>query len=209
MHGVRSADALSVIVMEYVATGPRSSEAMERAGRSLARLHGCRGYTAGLDEENFIGTLPQRNAQSPSDSWRDFFLERRIAPFLPGLPTGIRGRLESLDIVGLLDEPIGGCCLVHGDLWSGNLLFPDGEEPCFIDPAVYFGHHEVDLAMTRLFGGFDARFYAAYQEIHGAFDSGLEDRLALLNLYPLLVHATLFGAGYFAQIEETLRHFGG
>jgi fructosamine-3-kinase len=92
---------------------------------------------------------------------------------------------------------------LHGDLWGGNLLVDELGAPCLIDPAVYGGHREVDLAMMRLFGGFSSRVFAAYEEASPLAD-GHEERIALHQLYPLLVHAALFGGGYGAQVEAHL-----
>jgi fructosamine-3-kinase len=96
--------------------------------------------------------------------------------------------------------------LLHGDLWSGNILCgPDGK-PCLIDPAIYFGHREMDLAFSRLFGGFDAKFYEAYESIL-PLEPGFEGRIGVYNLYPLLVHLNLFGTAYLPGIEKTLNRF--
>ena len=96
--------------------------------------------------------------------------------------------------------------LLHGDLWSGNLIVDDKGQPCLIDPAVHFGHREADLAMTRLFGGFQEKFYDAYQE---AFPLGpdFEERVELFNLYPLMVHVNLFGGSYIHSVDNVLRKY--
>jgi protein-ribulosamine 3-kinase len=96
--------------------------------------------------------------------------------------------------------------LLHGDLWSGNVLCDDHANPVLIDPAVYYGHREMDLAMTRLFGGFDAGLYAAYHA-ESPLEQGWEERADLCNLYPLMVHVNLFGGGYVAQVEAVLKRF--
>ena len=96
--------------------------------------------------------------------------------------------------------------LLHGDLWSGNLLGDAQGRPVLIDPAVYYGHREMDLAMTRLFGGFDPGFHTAYQA-EWPLEAGWEERVDLCNLYPLLVHVNLFGGSYVAQVEAVLRRF--
>jgi len=96
--------------------------------------------------------------------------------------------------------------LIHGDLWSGNLMTGNMGEPVVIDPAVYFGNREMDLAMTRLFGGFDTKFYDSYEEIL-PLPPGFEERQDICNLYPLLVHVNLFAGGYIQQVESILRRF--
>jgi fructosamine-3-kinase len=93
--------------------------------------------------------------------------------------------------------------LVHGDLWSGNLIRDEKGRPCLIDPAVYFGNREVDLAMTKLFGGFGHEFYHIYQEEYPT-EPGLDQRLDIYNLYPLLIHVNLFGQSYLSQIRSIL-----
>jgi len=97
--------------------------------------------------------------------------------------------------------------LLHGDLWSGNLLCGDGQTPVFIDPAIYYGHREVDIAMTRMFGGFHPDYLDAYQELY-PLEKGWEKRLSLHNLYPNLVHLVLFGRTYLGGIERVLKEFG-
>ena len=96
--------------------------------------------------------------------------------------------------------------LLHGDLWAGNIMTTSDGQPCLIDPAVYFGHREVDLAMTQLFGGFDAAFFESYGEVYPLLP-GYEERLDLYNLYPLLVHVNLFGGGYGRQVISVLNKF--
>jgi protein-ribulosamine 3-kinase len=96
--------------------------------------------------------------------------------------------------------------LLHGDLWSGNFLCGHNGDPVLIDPAVYFGHREMDIAMTKLFGGFDDTFYTAYNE-ERPMEGGWEERVDPCNLYPLLVHVNLFGGGYAAQVQQILKRF--
>ena len=96
--------------------------------------------------------------------------------------------------------------LLHGDLWSGNYMCNTSSRPVLIDPAVYFGHRSMDLAMTSLFGGFDKHFYDAYH-YHFPFPPGYTEQWEVCNLYPLLIHLNLFGAGYLAQVENILKKF--
>ena len=118
-------------------------------------------------------------------------------------------RLERLAsrLDSLLAEPEA-ASLLHGDLWAGNLLYGAEQVAAFIDPAIYFGHPEVELAYTTLFGGFGEPFYAAYAEARGIAPGFFEERADLYNLYPLLVHVQLFGSGYLAPIERTLQRHG-
>lgn len=196
------------LVLEWIAPGARTRASEREAGRALAHLHAHRGQRFGLDEDNFMGALPQDNRAPSRPDFASFFRERRLDPLAHHLPSRLRQRLERLPLDALLTEPPGPS-LVHGDLWSGN-LYHGAKGPVFIDPAVAYGHPEQDLAMTRLFGGFSEDFYAAYREAAGqVFDPALEERLELLNLYPLLVHVALFGGHYVGEVEAILaRHAG-
>jgi fructosamine-3-kinase len=204
-------DAAAWIALEWLEPGPRGPGFGERLGRGLAALH--RAKTAGgwgWPRPNFIGSLPQENAPSPS--WGEFWRDRRIIPQLrqaadAGRDTGPRRLWERLlDRLPelLVEAEEDGLSLLHGDLWSGNVLSASGD-PAIIDPAVYRGHREVDLAMAELFGGFDARFHAAYAEAWPLCPGYRELRRGIYQLYYLLVHVTLFGGGYTAQALATLR----
>lgn len=198
------------ILMEFIEGKPRSGIYWDLLGQRLARLHRNSNENFGLDHDNYIGSLPQSN--TPGDSWIEFFISERLQVQLKaGIDAGqidpsIASKFERLysrlpEI--LTAEPPS---LLHGDLWSGNLIVDEKGDPCLIDPAVYYGNREVDLAMTKLFGGFDERFYNAYQE---AFSTapGLGERLDIYNLYPLLVHVNLFGQGYLNQVASILRAY--
>ena len=199
---------LGALLLDYHPPAAPSPAAHAAAGRALARLHAQRAPSPGLERDNYLGVLSQPNAPATRPGWIAFFRERRLAPLASALPLPLRRRLDALDLDALLTEPAGGCALLHGDLWAGNLLLPAAGDPLFIDPAVYRGHPEVDLAMTRLFGGFGPSFLAAYEDVAGRSEPGLDARLDVLNLYPLLVHVHLFGAGYLREIEATLDRYG-
>ena len=198
------------ILLEYVTQEAARNDYWALLGRQLAVLHATRSASYGLDHDNYIGSLPQLN--SPMQSWRLFFAQKRLEPLLGQLislgiaPVNWRTAFESLykkfDSLLPEEEP----SLIHGDLWQGNVLVNGFGAPCLIDPAVYFGHREVDLAMTRLFGEFDASFYSAYQEAW-PLQAGYEERFEIYNLYPLLVHLKLFGNSYIAPIQTTLDAF--
>lgn len=185
----------------------------ERFGRELAALHRHTAEMHGLERDNYIGSLPQPNAQTAS--WVEFYREQRIGAQMQIARQ--RGRLpraredalmrlqEWLDV--FLDDAAIAPSLLHGDLWSGNYMVAEGGEPVIIDPAVYYGHREIDLAMTELFGGFSPRFYAAYNEAYPL--DGYEDRRLLYQLYPLLVHMNLFGGGYGGRVDSIARHYVG
>jgi protein-ribulosamine 3-kinase len=199
------------LVLQWIEPGQPTDGAMADAGRRLAALHGLRGHAPGLTDEGYIGTLAQRNGPlDPSDanpSWVAFFRRRRIEALSAVLPPDLRRRVESIDFEEILTEPDGGCALLHGDLWGGNLVCGDDGTGWVVDPAAYYGHPEVDLAMTTLFGGFTHTFYDAYHEAAGGRDRGLDERLHLLNLYPVLVHVHLFGGTYLSQVDTIARRY--
>jgi fructosamine-3-kinase len=207
--GFRDGGACGAIAMRWIEPGPSTGSAMADAGRRLARLHGERGLDPGLARDNVIGALPQPNEARPAERWLPFFRRQRVGALASGLSPRVRRKLEAFPFERFLDEPEGGCALLHGDLWSGNLVCDADGGGWLVDPAVYAGHPEVDLAMTRLFGGFAPAFYDAYQEVAGPLDREWLDRAEVLNLYPLLVHVHLFGGGYERQVEAVLDRFGG
>ena len=200
--------AAQFLVLELVETGRPARDFDERLGQGLAALHrfGAPGF--GVDHDNFIGRLSQSNAPEPT--WPAFYRTRRLEPQLrqavdaglasPRMRQGFQRLFAELDgLVGPAEPP----ARLHGDLWGGNLLCDADGAPCLIDPAVYGGHREVDLAMMRLFGGFGARVFAAYEETWPLAD-GAAQRIPLYQLYPLMVHVNLFGGGYVGSVESAL-----
>lgn len=155
-----------VIVMEYVGRAYPCGNYWELLGCQLAALHRHTAPSFGLDTNNYIGSLPQNNERN--NSWVDFFITNRLEVQLRlaeqqiKIGAGIRKRFEKM--YNLLADlfPPAQPSLLHGDLWSGNLMTDENGKPCVIDPAVYYGHREAELAFTRLFGGFDERFYQSY-----------------------------------------------
>lgn len=190
------------LLMEYVAGGSPDSRVQEALGRGLAELHrsSCE-RTFGWERDNWIGSLSQSNERS--GSWAEFWLDRRIAPQLALART--RGRATDATFDALLEvipaalDDVDQPELLHGDLWSGNWFASTEGEPVILDPAVYLGHGEVDLAMSELFGRFGPRFYAAYDEARGASPAYGAYRRDLYQLYYLLVHVNLFGGAYEAS----------
>lgn len=209
VRGCADDEAGAALAMDWIEAGPSREGAMVDAGRQLAHLHAERGLSPGLEVDNFIGPLPQRNASYGGERWPEFFRRQRLDALAGALSTRVRCKLDAFDVEPFCAEPAGGCALLHGDLWAGNLVSGQGQRAWFVDPAIYCGHPEVDLAMTRLFGGFTARFYRAYEEIAGPLDKEWTERAEVLNLYPLLVHVHLFGAAYEAQVEGILERYGG
>lgn len=209
--GTGEKNAFQFIVMTHIDSRQRRSDYWEQLGRSLAHLHRTSsGESFGLDHTNYIGSLPQYNA--PSVSWVEFFIHQRLEKqfaFMRNRGIGdasLRLKLEKL--YQRLPEILTGTspALLHGDLWSGNVMVNSTGEPALIDPAVYYGHPEVDLGMTMLFGGFGDRFFDAYNE-EARLAPGYQQRFSIYNLYPLMVHVNLFGGGYYQQVLSVLSRF--
>ncbi len=212
----------AMLILEFVPNnGTIAARASEQvhAGQLLAALHAVRptGMSAhrhGFGRETLIAGLEQRNEWC--DSWVEFFAERRLIAMAretvrAGMaPEQFVVRLERFArdaLPTLIDEP-DAPSLLHGDAWSGNILVREGRVAAFIDPAVYFGHAEIELAFGTLFGTFTDAFFEAYSAIRPIKAGFVEVRREVYNLYPLLVHARLFGGGYLAQVDATLRRFG-
>jgi len=196
------------LALELLAPAKRRADFDEALGRSLAALHAFGAPSYGLDHHNFIGRLAQLN--TVTDDWASFYWTSRLEPQLRlaadrGLvDTAMRRSFEALERglperVGPQEPP----SRLHGDLWAGNLHVDEEGEAVLIDPAVYGGHREVDLAMMRLFGGFGERVFAAYREAW-PLAPGAAERVSLYQLYPLLVHVNLFGGSYIGSVERAL-----
>jgi protein-ribulosamine 3-kinase len=164
----------------------------------------------GLDEDNYIGNNPQENGWIAS--WPEFFVERRLKPQIQlGVRNGLIDQNFQYDLLKLCDVIFHQLssehhipALLHGDLWSGNVLFNTQNQPVLIDPAVYFGVAEAELAFTELFGGFTRDFYDAYQAIL-PIPYGYQEQKHFYNLYHMLNHLNLFGGMFHGQIQ-TLCH---
>lgn len=208
--GFGDAGVHQFLLLEHIRQTPPSKNFWLALGQQLAFLHRSKYNTCGLDHDNYIGSLHQSN--KVNSSWVDFFIQERLTV-----------QLKMAVDANLVDQPWSKKIeelyailpsllvpetpsLLHGDLWSGNILSDELGRPCLIDPAVYYGHREVDLAMTRLFGGFDPVFYGAYNEIF-PLEPGYQRRFDLYNLYPLFVHLNLFGVAYKKNINDVLNRF--
>ncbi|MGB3052773.1 MAG: fructosamine kinase family protein [Polyangiales bacterium] len=196
------------LALELLTPAQRRAGFDETLGRSLAALHAYGAQTFGLDHDNFIGRLAQSNAVA--DDWASFYWSSRLEPQLRlavdrGLiDSATRSGFDALqrvlpDRVGAAEPP----SRLHGDLWGGNLHVDDSGQPALIDPAVYGGHREIDLAMMRLFGGFGERVFATYAEAR-PLAPGAAERISLYQLYPLLVHVNLFGGAYVGSVKRAL-----
>jgi protein-ribulosamine 3-kinase len=198
------------LILGFIQGSLRAERYWENLGSGLAALHKKTAKAFGLAYSNYIGSLPQSN--TPRISWVEFLVRERFEKQL-GLTdpndhqiNRLRKKFELLyaKLPGILiqESP----SLLHGDLWSGNIMVSDQGQPSIIDPAVYYGNREVDIAMTQLFGGFQKEFYQSYQ-YHFPMENGFQERLDVYNLYPLLVHLNLFGGSYLQQINLILKKF--
>lgn len=205
----------SLLLMEYLEGESHFSVAAQRhAAELLADLHAIsatRGF--GFEEDTLIGGLHQSNPWTAS--WIEFFRDQRLM-YMGGvaveagrMPHTLLGRLErfAARLDEWLEEPERPS-LIHGDVWTTNVLARNGRITGFIDPAIYYAHAEIELAFTTLFGTFDAGFFRRYEELHPIAPGFMEVRRDIYNLYPLLVHVRLFGGGYVASVDSLLRRFG-
>ncbi|MEX0608466.1 MAG: fructosamine kinase family protein [Balneolaceae bacterium] len=200
------------LVLEWIPEGGGKQHTAFGFGTELAKLHQKTQTAFGLNHDNYIGRLPQSNTEH--SNWPDFFALERIEPQIQmGVESGklTRTILRSVEKMypklGMIfpnEKP----ALIHGDLWSGNYMFTKSGKTSIYDPAAYFGHREMEIAMTRLFGGFSANFYEGYNE-EFPLEPGFDERVQIYKLYPLLVHANLFGGSYCRQAEEIIERYAG
>lgn len=202
-------DREAYLVIEWIEFGARSAAAQRTLGAALAQLHSHHGAAFGWHRDNFLGRTPQSNLRCTD--WGDFLASQRLGPQLElaarnGLDSNTLALGERL--LGRLPALLGDYrpppSLLHGDLWGGNWGAAADGTPYLIDPAVYHGDREADIAMTRLFGGFGTEFYRAYEHASPA-EPGSEVRQTLYNLYHLLNHYNLFGGGYASGVVDSLR----
>jgi len=196
------------LVLEYIDLSGAAKTAGALLGRQLAALHRLPQSYFGWHLDNTIGSTPQHNPRS--ENWCDFWRRHRLGKQLQlAVQKGYTGKLQNLgerlsaDLGQFFDNYQPQASLLHGDLWGGNWAIDRSGRPVIFDPACYYGDRETDLAMTELFGGFGADFYAAYQSAW-PLDSGYSTRKTLYNLYHILNHLNLFGGGYLSQAEHAL-----
>jgi len=207
-HGV--AQGHQWLLLEWLEKKPASTHSLHHFGVNLARLHQQPQACFGWHTDNYIGSLQQVNTMH--HNWEAFYTECRVMPLVKqlfdartfekkdiSLAISFCKKLNSL----FPEEPP---ALLHGDLWSGNYMITANAAALF-DPAVYFGHREMDIGMSKLFGGFNQAFYAGYEEQY-PLEKDWEKRLPLTQLYPLLVHACLFGGHYSNAARQILKRCG-
>ncbi|HQE20158.1 MAG TPA: fructosamine kinase family protein, partial [Aggregatilineales bacterium] len=202
------------LILEWIDRNGSRYNAARELGRQLAMQHKQVYPSYGLEYDNYIGELPQKNRRTRS--WVNFYrserlgVQRDLAAQRGLLPRERARRLDQLieRLDRWLDERLTHPSLLHGDLWGGNWMVALSGEPVIIDPAVYFGDREADLAMTALFGGFPPDFYQAYNEVF-PLAPGYEERQPLYQLYYLLVHLNLFGESYGSRVDSILSRYVG
>ena len=198
----------SYMILEYISKEKPLN--WELFGRNLAFLHKINKDTFGLNHDNYIGSIQQINKSK--DNWIDFYLENRILYLIEKATNkGIMDYQSSKKIESLCKKiesiiPKKKSSLLHGDLWSGNLISDPEGNPALIDPAVYFGHSDVDWAMLHLFGNPPGHAIDSYSEII-PIDYNWKDSLEIHQLYPLLVHLILFGKGYYESVMKIINKY--
>jgi protein-ribulosamine 3-kinase len=203
-------DAHQILLLQWIDGGLRTEPLWKKFGEQLASLHHVTRLSFGFEENNYMGALPQLN--DDCNNWIDFFVRCRLQPQIElarinGLVqtkhvTAFENLFPQLGSIFNDEQP----SLLHGDLWSGNFMCDQNSEPVLIDPAVYFGHRSIDLAMTTLFGGFEKPFYDSYN-YHFPLPKNYQEQWEICNLYPILIHLNLFGAGYLSHVESILWKF--
>jgi fructosamine-3-kinase len=194
------------LVLEYIQSSEKTSDFWELFGEQIAKLHKITSETFGFEKDNYIGSLPQLNEKQ--DTAASFYVEMRLEPQLKMA----KDRGFKLNVPASFFKNCGNLIpnespsLIHGDLWNGNYLVNSKGYPCLIDPAVAFAPREMDLAMMKLFGGFNPQLFSTYNEIFPLV-MGWKERIPLWQLYYLLVHLNLFGAAYRSQVTSILRKF--
>ncbi len=208
--GVGETDDTTWLLLEFIGDSKPTTSFWHRFGTGLAGLHSASQAQYGLDHNNYIGTLDQVNTQEKE--WSTFFIQHRLEPLVKlardknKVAAGMAFRFERL--YGKLHDlfPKEVPALLHGDLWHGNFICDADGRPALIDPAVYYGHREMDIAMLHLFGDAEPEFLASYNA-ERPLEKAWEERVDLCNLYPLLVHVNLFGGHYVLEVEKALKRW--
>jgi protein-ribulosamine 3-kinase len=199
-----------LLILEWIQPGHKTDSFWAKFGQQLAQLHYQSNPSFGFFTDNYMGALPQVN--KASDSWPVFFAEARLGAQLElAERKGLLGAHQIGQMQSLCAKlghffPDERPSLLHGDLWSGNYIAGESSDPVLVDPAVYYGHRSVDLAMSTLFGGFDPIFYDSYS-YHFPLPENYHEQWDICNLYPLLVHLNLFGRSYLPDIVTILNKY--
>lgn len=208
--GFGKLENITFLALEWIDSKSPTKKEFAILGKQLAELHKCTNNSFGFDSNNYIGSLHQSNAIK--DNWNDFYIEQRI---IPQLELAYQNGLLKQSEIPVADQLKSVCLkyfeniepsLLHGDLWSGNFLISTKGEPYLIDSSVYYGHNEIDIAMSKLFGGFGASFYTEYNK-NIPQDQFTDNRIELYQLYYLLVHLNLFGRTYYSSVKNILKKY--
>jgi protein-ribulosamine 3-kinase len=207
-HGV--ADNLQYLLLDWIENGNTNNYTWTDFGYKLAQMHRQPQKAFGFAEDNYLGTYLQQNTFT--DTWNDFYSQYRILAMIKLIRD--QGKIaantakSAENFCSKLPEIFPGepPALLHGDLWSGNYLINAKSEAALIDPAVYCGHREMDIGMSKLFGGFNEQFYSSYNEEY-PLEKGWQQRLPYTQLYPLLFHAYAFGGSYVERVKQILKDF--
>jgi fructosamine-3-kinase len=195
------------LVMDWMEDGDCGPDFSREFGRYLAGLHRTTQDSFGLGHSNYIGSLNQSNVKH--STWSEFYWTERL---LPQIKLASQSRLMtdnmSAGFLRLESQlatifPVESAALIHGDLWRGNYAASQEGKPCIFDPALYFGHREMDLAMMHLFGGFEKQVFESYHEVF-PLECGWQERISIGQLYPLMVHVNLFGDSYCQAVQNVL-----
>ena len=203
------------ILLEYITTGNKKKNFFENFGMNFAKMHKFTAENYGFYEDNYIGSNPQKNIPNETEKkdWASFYFHKRIlfqlqlAEKLGNSTEELRSGISKLEekittIISSNENP----SLLHGDLWGGNYMIDENGQAVLIDPAVYYGNREVDLGMTKLFGGFSSEFYSAYNK-EFPIEDGYEYRENIYKLYHVLNHLNLFGGGYYSQALSLIKFY--
>jgi protein-ribulosamine 3-kinase len=201
---------LDFLVLEYIDSGSPHYEFWTDLGFGLAHLHKNKAEKYGLEYDNYVGSLHQSNTFS--ESWADFFVKERLNPMLKMAFDSGKADIHMVEKFESLYRKIPEIfphekpSFLHGDLWSGNIMSNVDGDPFVYDPAIYYGHREMDIAMSKLFGGFEVEFYDAYNEVY-PLEPDWEHRIQICNLYPLLLHVNLFVGSYIQSVKNIVNRF--
>jgi protein-ribulosamine 3-kinase len=208
--GTHSTGEGAFLVLEYIKPRQASAKDLKQLGVQVAAMHDHTGHSFGFKSDNYIGSLHQCN--TPSENWIQLYAENRLQKqFILAIRKNLLKPTEVPElhqIINVLDSliPVNEVSLLHGDLWGGNYLIGIDAKPYLIDPAVYFGDRMVDIAMSKLFGGFGPEFYESYFHWAPATENP-DERIDLYQLYYLLVHLNLFGASYHSSVKRVLKRY--
>lgn len=209
-HGEFENQQFLILAYEQPSNSKLDDVGQRELGIGLAEQHRITNELFGWKEDNYIGSLPQINSEK--DKWSDFYAEYRILfQAKMAFDNGELNRSELKRIENFCNYiteiyPDESPALLHGDLWGGNYFIGANNKPFLYDPAIYFGHREMDIAMTQLFGGFSELFLIAYNQSY-PLEKGWEERLKYSQLYPYLVHLNLFGGSYLNSVIQVVNHF--